>query len=484
MKNIIIESDTCGMWDRPSIFDIEMKYKNELENIKEWAYLRIVYFFSISNKTNSSSKSPFLNKLDKIIYIFYGFKNWFKKYDYLIFSDSSERKFINGKYFDKTTDAISNILSKDKILFIELPNPFHFKIRNVYSTHIVSDILLRIIILFMKLLTKFLFKKNLEISPLISILDTINKELGCDVDYKTIINSFNIAYRVYLLLLKIYRPKLIIVNCYYERQDLIKAAKDLNILVLEVQHGVIGKVHPAYNTSIKIDKSYIPDYLLLFGEYDKKMLVENSILFDQHNLFPVGHFYLEYIKKRFIPSSELLNIKRNYDITIGVSLQFIVENELIQFIQKVASMLPNVLFILIPRIYSEKYKKYIGSYKNIILYPGLDFYQIVMHCDYHLTVSSTCALEAPYLGIKNILIDIRGFATKYYGDVLSEENSIFIKNEEEFITFFKEIKNTYYDKLEVMKSTEYFFKENYSENLRRCLDEILKKVNKDDFKLI
>src|SRR5918994_4850115 len=37
---------------------------------------------------------------------FYGFSDYFRKYDYISISDSSERKYVEGKWVDKSLDYI------------------------------------------------------------------------------------------------------------------------------------------------------------------------------------------------------------------------------------------------------------------------------------------------------------------------------------------------------------------------------------------
>ena len=71
---------------------------------------------------------------------------------------------------------------------------------------------------------------------------------------------------------------------------------------------------------------------------------------------------------------------------------------------------PDFLFIWIPRDFSKKYK----TTENIKIIPWLNCYEIIMECDYHVTVYSTCALEAVTLGISTVLINIDNFSNIFY----------------------------------------------------------------------
>ena len=62
-----------------------------------------------------------------------------------------------------------------------------------------------------------------------------------------------------------------------------------------------------------------------------------------------------------------------------------------------------------------------------------------MHCDLHMTLYSSCALEAPSLGIPNILVDIHNMASKYYNSLLSEYHTKIIKAEDEFYEAMEEL---------------------------------------------
>ena len=86
------------------IKEIETKYNVSsitVGDIQVWPFSRKPYYsqygelyrFDISNKDRS--KSIFL-KLKRLKNIFYGSENLLKKYDYIIFSDTLERRLVNG----------------------------------------------------------------------------------------------------------------------------------------------------------------------------------------------------------------------------------------------------------------------------------------------------------------------------------------------------------------------------------------------------
>jgi hypothetical protein len=86
------------------------------------------------------------------------------------------------------------------------------------------------------------------------------------------------------------------------------------------------------------------------------------------------------------------------------------------------------------------------------------------YCDFHSTVNSTCALEAPSLGVQNILVDIDGLARLYYEKVLSDDRvTRFANTPEEYVDIVKSF--TRLDRSVVCQLHEDFFATNYQENI-------------------
>ncbi len=450
--------------------ELERKYKKDLERLGEWNYLRNYYreLFIYNNlKKNTVSGrgfTKFVNLLKEIRNVFYGFSAWFKKYKYVVFSNNERRLLKDGTFFDVRVDYLIQLLGEDETLLVETPVNGHKDKKLLPVKNIVSRRLIDVLTIFFEKL----WKKNNNIQ----LLNKIHKECKISFDYSRQINRFKVQYRIYLLWFKLIRPKAIFLVCYYDKQYLIKAAHELGIQVIEIQHGIISKNHFAYFSVLKLNQVYLPDYLLSF---DTNLKNENSpeFLFDKEKVFPVGSFYLEYLKTNFKEDKNLKKIIENYNLVIGVSLQWTVENELIEFLSRVARRVQNILFILIPRKWEpQKYKK-IRLPSNIIFYPKLDCYQIILHCNYHCTVYSTCALEAPLLGVPNILINLNGLTERYLSYLFQKkhESCYIVKNEEEFVNLLQ------YDE-QFANKQEYFmgqgvYMNSYKKNLDDALHHIL-----------
>jgi len=437
-----------------TLFEIEKKYKKELEEIEEWAYLRSYYRHALATKNIVRVEK--MNKFKIFKDVFFGFSSWFGSYQYLVFSDTNERKLINDKWFGKNIDFLMNAINQDQGLLIEEPNPIFFKRKKVYTKYSTSR---RMLDGFALIIEKFL-RKKIEYS----ILNHINQECNIDLDYQKQINLFNARYALHKFLFKMYKIKFVIVSCYYSRQYVIKVANDLNIETFEVQHGVITKDNDAYNSDLQLKKNYYPNYLLSFGENEKVELEKSGLI--NKEVLPVGSFYLDYLRRSFSEDAQLMKLKVKYQKTIGISLQKGAEEKMIKFIISVAKESKDILYIIIPRYFkSEEYVHYDFS-DNIIFYPSLDCYQIIMHCDYHCTFYSACTVEVPSLGIPNILIDFNGKARLLY-QKLENKTSLIVWNKEEFLNIIYQ--NMLLD-TNLVQNNHLMIRPNYQENIEKLVN--------------
>jgi hypothetical protein len=207
-------------------------------------------------------------------------------------------------------------------------------------------------------------------------------------------------------------------------------------------------------------------------------------VFDEENCFikkesvlPVGSMYIDYINNKYKPSKETIRLfksfKKKYKKIVAISSQWPLENKLIDFLKKSASLSKDILYIFVPRDVDKDYSN-ANFPENIIIMRHLNVYQIVREADFHSTLYSTCALEAPALGVPNILINIDGFAKNYYWDLLTDRDvTRFVETEEEFVDTIlnwhtktkREIVNLHLD----------FYKQDHRESLKQALQVTLGK---------
>jgi len=460
------------------IKEVETKYNISsitVNGIQVWPFLRVSYYsqygrnyrFEVLNNNSNKIKTTF-SKLKRVRNVFYGFWNLFKKYDYIIFSDTFEKRLVNGKYIDKIAESLVYELGEKRVLLIERPvNGKHFNRSKISIKNIIS------LDVFFIFCNKYFLRKKLGIKNEV-ILKEINKKYGVNINYHRIIAQFICYKYLFNLFYKIYKPKAIFVNCYYSliHQAAIYAAKKMGIKTIELQHGIINGKHPAYNVFTDLDKSFFPDCLFAFGDYVKNIFDEGNYFIKRENVLSVGSMYIDYINNEYKLSKETIrifnNIRKKYKKIMAISSQWTIEKELIKFLKKSASLRKDILYIFTPRDINKNYSN-VNFPENIIILKNLDVYQIIKESNFHATVNSTCALEAPAIGVPNILININNQSKIYYSNLLTNRDvTRFVDTEKEFVNTIL----TWHTKTkrEIMSLHNVFYKENHKKSLKHALN--------------
>ncbi|MFD1551226.1 hypothetical protein [Putridiphycobacter roseus] len=361
---------------------------------------------------------------------FYGFWNWFKNYDAWFIGSSINRVEIEGKYYDRHFDFIATQFKKS--LFIELSTDHVIPRKKLFSKYVVSKSPL---IILEKCFGLFVRSKKNDFD----ILNKLKQEYNVEMDFGYAIKKMITQYKVMKLMLLFKKPKVVFIAPSYTAYGYIKALKEKGVKVVEVQHGVILKEHFGYNVYAQFDRDYFVDSLLTLGQKEKAVFGGDNKGISLENVIPVGSFYLDYMNSH-VAKIDLPNAN-NKKYKIAVSLQELpVGDKLMDFIIACATLCPDYVFYLKtrrrrPDFYTEKYS--IPS--NVIFITDLNVYELIQQCDYHMTIYSTCALEAPALGVQNILVDIDGKAKAIFGEILKEgKASMYCKDVSQFVALMKD----------------------------------------------
>jgi len=430
--------------------------KIKLKGEEIWVFLRVKYYFSFLGKKQNwkpNKQGNIKKKLHYLSTMFYGFNNWFRNYNYIIFSDSSQRKLIDGKYQDKLTEYIWEKLDGNT-LFIELPNIHHKNIDTVKSNNIVSRIP---IVALINLLKFFLPKyKHREI-------DDVEDKYNLKNNYTKWLQEFFAGITVYKILFGIYKPKAIVVTNYYYNIDVIISAKKQGIKVIETQHGVIGNSHFAFNINQSYSGDYFPDTMLLFGNDDKAIIDKKGLVGKSYS---VGHYYIDYINNGFNKTKKWIDLLSRYKKSIAVSLQLESGKLILDFIKTVALQKKDFVFLIAVR--QDFQREILDQIPENILFPSdLDCYQIIKHCDFHSSIYSTCVQESLALGKINILIDLDNIAKKYY----SHLPNTFIVDYKNHNKYIKTIEETVIINPDIVKdSMRLYIEPNYTKNIDALFD--------------
>lgn len=445
-------------------FPVETVVANQ---IPVWPFLRHYYSFSF-NKIIVKNRPKF-SLVQGIISMFYGWPNWFGSYKYLHFSDSLERKYIKGKWFDKSLDYIGEVLGST--LLFEFPLPRHYKKREIFTKNACSKLpLYGLVWLYSILILRRIKVENQE------ILESIKREFDCDIDYKSLVKKNLAQIAIGKWLIKVYQPRAIFIQCFYTNMGFVKAFRDADIPVIEIQHGIIAPHHGAYNVYKQIENSFYPDYIFTFGEREFEVLSPSNYFIDQKRVKPVGHFYIDFLNTEYSGDRRLKEMLKKYRFSVTISSQDIIEEEeLIKFLIKTAQLTPDTLFLFFPRLRPQSDYEKFNFPSNLIFTPWLNVYEAMVHTDFHSTMHSTCAIEAPSLGARNILININGLSKKYYSNLLN--NTLITFNADTPEEFISCLNKPQMRRTEIMNGNKYFINTGYKKNVEKALQEILWKEN-------
>jgi len=370
------------------------------------------------------------------------------KSKYWVFSTSQTRFHINDDSFDRVTTGLLKYL--EGYLLFENPIPkgktdakklqqgeYYIGMSWVY---LIQFIILK-------------FSK----SPKIENLNLLESYLKKDISkIRAIYHRIQAGKKLYNILFKIYRPKVIFVVCYYSNFELILAANKNNIPVIELQHGLVADSHRAYYFKEKQPQNLLPNYFLSYGKYASDVVV-NGNLFERSQVLDYGNTFIEEVEARLSISDELKEIKEAFKKTVCITGQLeTTDIPLLNMISSVAKKRPEICFIFKPRHFSERTA--FESVANFIKVGEINTYELLKYCDYHLTVYSTCALEALALGTPNISVDINGYYTEFLKKMMGENPYNFVADsEEKLVAVLNEMENMKFVKAEIKDSISHVF---------------------------
>ena len=447
------------------LFRVEERFnvgRARANGVAVWPLIRLDCHFQHINKTVGEAGSAGL--LEKIAgtlrNLFYGITNWIGGYDYVVYTNTTEYRLMDGFLANKLTVGLDELLDEDRILYLEEPTPRHFRAGKRHL-HVVSATPIRLLAYLLKN-TIYLRVKGEGWS----VFEEVNKAYDLNINYGDLIRWRLACIKAQEILLKIIKPRLVFTTNYGVYHA--KAAHNHGIKVVEFQHGLISKSHPAFQSRLKLDETFYPDHLLVFGENDGKLL-EDSKIYGGKNIHVIGSRIIEYMHENREEDEELKSLSRDYELTVAVTLQWTVQEELTEFIREAAVLDGEILYLMIPRN-RDDVDSMEGFPDNMHYWTKTGFYEAVAAADYHTSVYSTCSLEAPSLGVQNILADIDGQAEKHLGERLKDPDvTAYAKTPGEYVKTLRE-----FQKLDGKKAGEKNkknIKPGYQYNLERFLRE-------------
>lgn len=453
--------------------DLESKYRVEDITIKKnqiWPVLRFKIFETIRSRSELKSRIVKMNGSTMRILIktsLYGFLKLLgiKKYSYWIFSSSDNRKLFNGLYHDRIVEEIFAICPEALEFESPFPSGSHYSKNQIPNRNVVSR---SILFLGSYIFTLFLRKDEIANE---NILKMILSDYQIDFDYRKVIKIYYGQYRFMKFLLRFSKPKMVFWVYTASSMGFIRAIKENNIPVIELQHGVINEKHQAYYLPKEFNREHFPDYLFTYGVNELKYFNQKNFFLPNEKIIPVGYSFIE--KATSNPSSFKeyeQDLRTRFDAIIVYSFQEPFDDFIISFISKAASISSSIGFLIIPRDPNRIFSSDLPT--NIIIERRANIYEALKICDFHVTINSTCALEAFRFGKPTILIDKNNWASLYYGDTFKNLKGVkYINTVEELVHCIQD--NDFPTPEGIIEEGTLFFNTNFQINFKRAIEKII-----------
>jgi hypothetical protein len=260
-------------------------------------------------------------------------------------------------------------------------------------------------------------------------------------------------------LLKLKPNKIVcVVSYYYNAQIITQVAKELNIPVIELQHGTVGKYHIGYNYPSNIIAKTFPDYFFSWGDF----WVENVRLpIPDNNILKIGFPYIDLHKKNDnkVKSNIILVLSQGRD-------------DIAELTSKLSELLLDYRFIFKahPREYGTIGNRYptLAENKNIEIIENNNtlLYDLFCTSKYVIGVNSTAIIES--LAFKCNVIIAKYAGWEYFEYLLGSEH-IYISDSADDIYSYIMNGNI---KTRNNNISDYFFRDGAKERLLETIKDI------------
>lgn len=414
------------------IQSIEDKYdvmSIRYKGVSVWPHLRLYLLDGISRQSEIKASGSIMKLVLRSLFSYNPFKV-LKKHKIWLFVACERRKQVGDKMIHRVSGGIS---ASEDCLMLEKPglNVMHYCSNKIDENNIVSESWL---LALSHMIEYVIYTKSLNIENE-QLLKQILSAYQLTFDYRHYIKALN-AKRLSLIWMMKFapKPKLAIMECPYTSMGYIWAFHQKGVKVLEMQHGVAGRNHNAYNGK-SYESMLNPDGLCVFGEEEYHYFTNEEPQYTP-KVYMTGLYILE-IADAFFKDDVFSAYRSKYDKVIVCSGQPGLEEELGLFVNVIAAENKNLMFVYIPR---NNNTEICFTESNIEFIRNVNIYQYLKWADVHVTISSTTCLEAQYFHTPTIFYNYDNISSSYYGNLLKEENGVaYILRPDDFSTVLKSL---------------------------------------------
>lgn len=268
-----------------------------------------------------------------------------------------------------------------------------------------------------------------------------------------------VTFPLYRRMLSRIAPEFAVLVVSYGKESFIEACQQLDIPVIELQHGVVTRYHYGYSFPGNRRKRVFPDYFFSFGPFWHEQV---PFPLPDKKVYDVGYPYLEQEHKKLDGSSP------PGDNIVFVS-QGTIGDRLSQFAVEVESLVPeshDVIYKLHPGEYSrwqEEYPWLVEADLTVIDEQGPSLYQLFADASVQVGVYSTAVFEGLSFGLDTYVVDLPG--AEYLADIVEDGVAQRVESATEFVEILGTHEKRTYD-------TSRYFVQNSLENITEGLDSV------------
>ena len=453
--------------EQENFFDIEYKGFKIWEFVRGYIYIEIemIYnglqpLFSQQKKDSKRQKNTFKSILKKLKIFF------LKDVDYIFLNNPRRVKQSDGKYYCIYTDLMIDLL-KDKNKCVTFEDPYWVLNPTTNVSHFepvkTESICYLDYVEHLYRIKRYLSKnKHIELhNILLNIKDKVEEEFECDLSniFKLVedrILYMLYTYNFYRRIIVRTKPKSVFefYDIFPSKIVINKIAKELNVPIIEIQHGIVTKKNPIFLKYGNMDRDYecLPDYVLSYG---KKLLNLEYMPIKKENIFYIGSLFLnkkinEYktvqTDKKNILFVSQSNLGKHLSACAAELAELLKSNDEYQIIYK---MHPYEIGANYDCLNKKNITVINDRNKDLYYYQSISCAQIGVY--------STGLYEGLNFGLNTFIL------SNYFGfdeikDIIKESNSVFyVKDAKDIYNIIKEkkleknIENNYWEKVDYNK---------------------------------
>ena len=458
------------------IWELEEKLElnhMEIQGTYPWQIIRMYLYYEITRKTNvfESAQQASLSLLDKVKSFTPFIKNSLLnnpfsggRCDVLIF-DHPRKVIFQNEYKDIYSYFLPETLRNNNKTFEIIESPYlnqHFTSKNYQKKNNVrfnDRILLGSFIHKTRNRGKVPFSKD-EKAKIEIVKNELENTFSIEIDLFGIIEdhilNFKYDYNKYVELLEKKQPKQVFLVVAYENKALVSACHDMDIEIIELQHGTISPYHLGYSYPEEVCKKdgkykeieYFPDKILSFGDY-----WQNACPFPigKDKIISMGYPYFNE------SSQEFMKMEKNHKQIIFIS-QGVIGRYLSKFAYETAERLEDykIIYKLHPGEYATWRENYEFLRKGVELdnFEVIDkseppLYELFAKSGYQVGAFSTAIYEGLSFNCETFIIDAPGIE---YLDSLFDKNVVLkVESSEDMIEKMNNSETAKYDKNYIFK---------------------------------